>query len=45
MNKVLLVEDENDLRKLIANYLKEENFTVVEAKDGEEALALFADSE
>ena len=45
MNKVLLVEDENDLRKLIANYLKEENFTVVEAKDGEEALALFADCE
>lgn len=45
MNKVLLVEDENDLRKIIANYLKQANFTVVEAADGEQALSLFADEE
>ena len=45
MNKVLLVEDENDLRKIIANYLKQANFTVIEAADGEQALALFADGE
>ena len=45
MNKVLLVEDENDLRKIIANYLKQANFTVVEAADGEQALSLFADGE
>ena len=34
MNKVLLVEDENDLRKIIANYLKQAYFTVVEAAYG-----------
>ncbi len=45
MNKVLLVEDENDLRKIIANYLKQANFTVIEAADGEQALSLFADGE
>lgn len=45
MNKVLLVEDENDLRKIIASYLKQQNFTVVEAADGEQALALFSDNE
>ena len=45
MNKVLLVEDENNLRKIIANYLKQANFTVVEAADGEQALSLFADGE
>ncbi len=45
MNKVLLVEDENDLRKIIANYLKQANFTVIEAADGEQALALFNESE
>lgn len=45
MNKVLLVEDENDLRKIIANYLKQANFTVIEAADGEQALALFNEGE
>ncbi len=45
MNKVLLVEDENDLRKIIANYMKQANFTVIEAADGEQALSLFADGE
>ena len=33
------------LRKIIANYLKQANFTVVEAADGEQALSLFADGE
>ena len=45
MNKVLLVEDENDLRKIIANYLNQANFSLVEAADGEEELSLFADGE
>lgn len=45
MNKVLVVEDEDDLRRIIASYLRQEGFGVVEAADGEEALERFADSE
>lgn len=45
MNKVLVVEDEDDLRRIIASYLRQEGFSVVEAADGEEALSLFADGE
>ena len=45
MNKVLVVEDEDDLRRIIASYLRQEGFGVVEAADGEEALERFADGE
>ncbi len=42
MNKnILLVEDEPGIRKLILMYLRNENFNVLEAEDGEEALKLF----
>lgn len=36
--KILLVEDEWKLRRIAADFLKRENFRVVEASDGEEAL-------
>ena len=45
MNKVLVVEDEDNLRRIIASYLRQEGFSVVEAADGQEALDLFADGE
>ena len=39
MNKrILLVEDEWKLRRIAADFLKRENFNVIEAEDGEEAL-------
>lgn len=37
---VLLVEDETDIRQVYAEVLRDAAFIVVEAKDGEEALAL-----
>lgn len=45
MNKILLVEDEENLRKIVANYLRKEGFIVVEAADGQEAVDLFVDGE
>jgi len=39
-NKVLIVEDEVDLRLLIAEVLKDENYDVIEAGDGEQGLKL-----
>lgn len=44
MNNVLLVEDETNLRRIIASYLKKEGFSVTEAADGQEALDCFVDS-
>jgi len=42
MNKnILIVEDEPGIRKLIIMYLRDENFNVLEAEDGDEALKLF----
>ncbi|MFA9422351.1 MAG: response regulator transcription factor [Sedimentibacter sp.] len=40
-NKILLAEDEDNIRKLIASYLVKEGFKVIEAGDGEEAIAKF----
>lgn len=45
MNKILLVEDEDNLRHIIASYLRKENFDVVEAADGRQALERFAEGE
>lgn len=45
MNKILLVEDEDNLRHIIAAYLHKENFDVVEAADGNQALERFAEHE
>lgn len=39
--KILLVEDEENIRKLVASYLVKEGFKVVEAADGEEAVKKF----
>jgi two-component system response regulator AtoC len=40
-SRVLLVDDDPDLRMLLASVLEREGFDVVEAGDGEEALAIF----
>jgi DNA-binding response OmpR family regulator len=40
--KLLLVEDENVLRELVAQFLRGEGFEVVEAGDGREAVDLYA---
>ncbi len=44
--KILVVDDERRLRKLVRDFLIRENYEVLEAEDGEEALELFyADKE
>ncbi len=40
--RLLLVEDEHLLRSLVAQFLHDEGFDVIEAADGREAIALFA---
>ena len=40
MNKVLVVEDDAVLQKIISDKLEKENFTVLRGKDGEEGLFL-----
>lgn len=40
MSKVLLVEDDNNLREIYEARLQAEGYTIVSAKDGEEALVL-----
>jgi len=37
MKKVLIVEDDGQIRSLLAEYLKENDFETIEAKDGREA--------
>ena len=39
--KVLVVDDESRMRKLVRDFLMRDNFDVLEAGDGEEALDLF----
>lgn len=39
--KILVVDDESRLRKLVKDFLRKHNFDVVEAADGEEALDIF----
>lgn len=43
--KILLVEDEEKLRKVIKLYLENEGFEVEEASDGQEAVEKFQPSE
>lgn len=43
--KVLIAEDEINLRKLVANYLRKEGFVVFEAANGKEALDTFVENE
>ncbi len=41
MRKILVVEDEPDIRELLCSYLKNEGYDVVPAEDGVEAVSLF----
>lgn len=40
--KILIIEDENKIRYLIRDYLNLEDFTVLEASDGDEGLSIFS---
>ncbi len=42
-SKILVVDDESRMRKLVRDFLVKNNYEVVEAADGEEALDLFFD--
>ena len=39
--KVLVVDDEERMRKLVRDFLVRDGYTVIEAADGEEALERF----
>ncbi len=39
--KILIVEDEHKLRRIIKDFLEHENYKVIEASDGEEGVDLF----
>jgi len=41
MAKILIVDDEPNIREVVGLYLRREGYTVVEASDGEEALELY----
>ncbi|SKA83094.1 DNA-binding response regulator, OmpR family, contains REC and winged-helix (wHTH) domain [Caloramator quimbayensis] len=42
MSKILIVEDEDKLRRVLKLYLEKEGYAVDEARDGEEALNVFS---
>lgn len=42
MSKILIVEDEDKLRRVLKLYLENEGYIVDEAKDGEEAISIFS---
>lgn len=44
-SKVLLIEDENRLRDIVKDYFERENFTVIEAEDGEKGIEKFKETE
>lgn len=41
LKKILIVEDEERMRRLIGDYLKREGFKIIEAEDGKQALEFF----
>ena len=41
MKKILIVEDELEIRELLASYLRNEGFSVSEAEDGVAAIEIF----
>lgn len=45
MKRILIVEDELDIRELLTNYLTHEGCEVSTAEDGVEALSLFSEKE
>ena len=44
-NTILIVDDESRIRKLIKDFLVKEDYTVLEAEDGEKALEVFDENE
>lgn len=40
-SSILVVDDEQRMRKLVKDFLKQKNFNIIEAEDGEQALNLF----
>ncbi|MBO8158971.1 response regulator transcription factor [Thermosyntropha sp.] len=45
MKKVLIVDDEERIRRLVSDFLSRENFKVLEAKNGKEGLEIFEEDE
>lgn len=43
--KILVVDDESRMRKLVRDFLKKQNFAVLEAGDGSEALDIYFDNQ
>ena len=43
--KILVVDDESRMRKLVRDFLTKQNFEVLEAVDGAEALDIFFETE
>ena len=41
MEKILIADDEQKIRKIVGDFLKKSGYDVVEAEDGDEALSLF----
>ncbi len=41
MEKIMIIEDEFRMRKLLKDYFKKEGFEVIEAEDGKEAMEIF----
>ncbi len=41
MTKILVVDDEPNIREIVGQYLRRDGYTVVSAVDGEEALCLY----
>ena len=42
--KILVVDDEDRMRKLVRDYLSREGYIILEAADGEEAVRVFFDN-
>jgi len=40
-SSILVVDDEQRIRKLIKDFLRQKNFNIIEAEDGEQALKIF----
>ena len=40
-SNILVVDDEQRMRKLIKDFLKQKNYNIMEAEDGEQALKVF----
>ena len=43
MQKILVVEDDFDIRELLQNFLQEAGYEVTIANDGMEAISIFSD--